>query len=235
MIDKTSLSYWFPMLVSAGIPVPETKILSMSHHAQRDVMAAFDGGSSSGGVESFISEIAIAAEEFGFPFFLRTDHTSGKHNWDRNCAVQSTNVIGERIMGIVEYSEMAGIIGLPWDVWVIREMLPTKPLGFCHRYGNMPICKEFRFFVKDGQMQCVHAYWPMDALRQGGAPDDLDLQELFLLPADPSDIIDLAEAAGRAVPGYWSIDILDTSNGWFVTDMAEAEKSFHWKGCSYAG
>lgn len=28
-----------------------------------------------------------------------------------------------------------------------------------------------------------------------------------------------------------SVDILDTEKGWFVTDMAEADKSFHWEGC----
>jgi hypothetical protein len=27
------------------------------------------------------------------------------------------------------------------------------------------------------------------------------------------------------------VDILETKRGWFVTDMAEAGKSWHWPGC----
>jgi hypothetical protein len=44
-----------------------------------------------------------------------------------------------------------------------------------------------------------------------------------------------AKAAGCAVGGAWSVDILETKRGWFVTDMAEAEKSFHWPECPYKG
>lgn len=33
----------------------------------------------------------------------------------------------------------------------------------------------------------------------------------------------------------WSVDVLETRRGWFVTDMAEAARSFHWPGCEHAG
>jgi hypothetical protein len=46
------------------------------------------------------------------------------------------------------------------------------------------------------------------------------------------EVTDLANAAGRAVGGVWSIDLLETQRGWMVTDMAEAEKSWHeWPDC----
>jgi hypothetical protein len=45
-------------------------------------------------------------------------------------------------------------------------------------------------------------------------------------------LTDLANAAGRAVGGAWSIDVLETRRGWYVTDMAEAASSWHeWPEC----
>jgi hypothetical protein len=42
-IDKTALSYWFPKLVEAGIPVPKTKIVKMPDKAQKVIWKLFDG------------------------------------------------------------------------------------------------------------------------------------------------------------------------------------------------
>ncbi len=34
--------------------------------------------------------------------------------------------------------------------------------------------------------------------------------------------------------GAWSVDLLPTERGWFITDMAIMERSFHWPDCPYA-
>lgn len=229
-IDKTCLSYWFPKLESAGIPVPKTTIIEIPDDVYADVLQIFDGNPPSDIVKTWADMVAVAGEKYGTPFFLRTGQTSGKHYWKGNCFVSDPSRTFENIMGIVEYSEMAGIIGLDWKTWAVREMLPTIPFGVCRAFGDMPVCREFRFFVKDGAVECFHPYWPKNALEQGVATDGMDFDELCRVP-DKAALIDLAEAAGRAVPGHWSIDILETSRGWFVTDMAEAHKSFHWEGC----
>lgn len=40
----------------------------------------------------------------------------------------------------------------------------------------------------------------------------------------------LAKDVSRAVPGFWSVDCLLTSDrGWVVTDMAEGEKSYRYE------
>jgi len=228
-IDKTSLSYWFPKLVEAGLPVPKTKILKMPKEASASIWALFDG-EEGGDIKPFAKAIADAAEEFGFPFFLRTDHTSGKHGWDRACFVPDEASIPSHVAEIAEYSELAGFPGLPWETWVVREMLPTIPFGVCVGYGNMPVCREFRFFVEDERIVCRHPYWPLHALEHGGAPPTLDFDELCRIP-DEAALSALASAAGRAVGGAWSVDILETRRGWFITDMAEAHKSYHWEGC----
>jgi len=231
--DLNALSYWFPKIEAAGLPVPRTVLLEMPKAAQMDIWAAFDGEEGENGgaaLKAFAAQVDAAAASLGYPAFLRTDHTSGKHCWSTNCHLPSPDVVTARLFGVVEYSEMAW---LNWDRWAVRELLPTKPFGVCPGFGNMPICKEFRFFVDDGKVRCWHPYWPKHALEQGDAPVDIDFDALSRMDDEPA-LRALAEAAGRAVGGSWSIDILDTTRGWFVTDMAEASRSFHWEGCEHA-
>lgn len=233
--EKTALSYWFPQIEAAGVPVPRTKIIAMSLEAQKSIWQWFDGKDGTGAEKPFLEELKAAAAEMGFPCFLRTDHTSGKHNWDCCCFLTGADKVPQHIYNLAEFSEIAGgIIGLPWDTWVVREFLPTKPLGVCPSYGNMPICREFRFFVDEGHVRCWHPYWPEFSLEQGGALfENADYDAVSCVDIDEEcGLIALAEKAGRAVGGAWSIDILDTKRGWYVTDMAEAANSWHgWPDC----
>lgn len=239
-MDKTALSYWFPKIEAAGVPVPKTIIIPMPQEVQSYIIETLDGQTVGQGLsESFLSELTEAAGKIGLPCFLRTDHTSGKHQWDKTCFVKDAEDIPLHVLELVEFSECCGIIGLPWGVWVIRELLPTLPVGVCPRYGNMPICKEFRFFVDDGKVRCFHPYWPLESLERGGMEiSDSEIQQRFyseLCAVEDEDYLRwLASAAGSAVGGSWSVDILKTKRGWFVTDMAEAERSFHWEGCEHA-
>lgn len=236
-IDKTALSWWFPRIEAAGLPVPRTKLLKMPHDAAVAIWATFDGKDSPDGgtaMKRFAAEIADAAAEFGYPFFLRTDMTSGKHYWKDTCFIASADIIAQHVFNIAEFSECVDAIGLLWDTWAVREFLSPILLGVCPRYGNMPVCREFRFFVTDGKVQCWHPYWPRHALEDGGAIFDFDYGAMSSLDADTErEFIGIAEAAGRAVGGAWSVDILETRIGWYITDMAEAHKSFHWEGCEH--
>lgn len=235
-IDKTALSYWFPKIEAAGLLVPQTRIVNMPVLAQENLWAWFDGKEGTAdqiaASRAFFGEIRVAAEALGLPCFLRTDYTSDKHEWERTCFLKTVDQIPRHVFAIAEFSEIAGIMGIPWDVWVVREFLPTIPLGICPRYGNMLICREFRFFVDDGAVRCVHPYWPRESLEQGGA--DMAALDYDQLCRWPHELSELAGAAGKAVGGSWSIDILETARGWHITDMAEANKSFHWEGCPNA-
>jgi hypothetical protein len=233
-IDKTALSYWFPKLQSAGLPVPVTTLLAMPVAAQESIWAAFDGKDVNvEAVKEFFGQLGVAAAKIGFPCFLRTDHTSGKHSWNRTCFLTSVDDIPQHVFDLAEYSEIVDLIGLPWDTWVVREFLPTIPLGTCKRYGGMPICREFRFFVDGGSVRCWHPYWPPEAMQQGEASEGLDYEALCRMDNEV-ELSTIAAAAGKAVGGSWSVDILETKRGWMVTDMAEANKSYHWKGCPHA-
>ena len=232
--DRTALSYWFPKLVAADLPVPETAPIPMPARAQEDIWRIFDGKEMTGAAQPFFDTVKSVADLIGYPCFLRTDHTSAKHDWERTCCLDGPDNIAEHVIGIVEYSEMAGLIGLPYSRWVVREILPTRPIGVCPRFGNMPISREFRFFVEDAEIQCWHPYWPREALQQGGADNIESVYEQLCKVEDEGPLLELASAAGEAVGGAWSVDLLETERGWYVIDMAEAEKSFHWEGCEKA-
>lgn len=236
--DPTALSYWFPIVRDAGLPVPRTTILEMPEAAQKAVWGIFDGNApADDSLNDFAAKLAGAAAEFGFPAFLRTDHTSGKHGWDRTCFVADPGNMAQHILEIATYSEMAGLMGLPWDTWVVREFLPTMPIGTAPGYGNMPLCREYRAFAEDGTLGCVHPYWPAFALDQGDVPDAEAAAAALtdISTEDRETIMRLAREATKALGGAWSVDLLQTKRGWFLTDMAEAAKSFHWPGCPNAG
>lgn len=233
-LDKTALSYWFPLIHAAGVPVPKTEIIKMPAAAQEVAWKAFDGqlGGDISPFTEFCRAIETAAEALGYPIFLRTDHTSHKHGWEKTCFVRTAQDVAKHIFRLAEFSEMASLMGIPWDTWAVREFLPIMPVGYF--YDGMPVNREFRFFVDDGKIRCVHPYWPDHALEDGGLNLSPEAYQDLCTPRtdeDAATIERLAQQAGRAVGGSWSIDLLETRRGWFVTDMAEAHKSFHWADC----
>lgn len=144
MIDKTALSHWFPLIEAAGVPVPKTTILKMPKEAQEHIWEAFDGklDGDISAYTGFCRNIEAAAATVGYPFFLRTDHTSGKHQWDKTCFVRFAQDIPKHVFALAEFAEMADLMGLLWDTWAVREYLPILPVGRCPNYGNMPVCRE---------------------------------------------------------------------------------------------
>lgn len=231
--DKTALSYWFPKLVAAGLPVPRTIIVEATSDECLDIGAGIWGEEGDGSAVAFLARLKQAADSIGYPCFLRTDHTSNKHQWEKTCFLQRSSDLVNHVAALAEFSEICDFIGLPYRNWVVREYLPIIPFGSCPRYGNMPVCREFRFFVDNSNIRCIHPYWPMQALKDGGVGTDLDYGALCEFGGDADKLKALAVAAGHAVGGSWSIDILETLRGWYVTDMAEAKKSFHWEGCPH--
>jgi hypothetical protein len=236
-MDKTSLTYWFPLIEKAGLPVPKTEILTMPLESQAYIWMAFDcrGKGEAAPVEPFYDDLKAAARRMGLPCFLRTAQTSAKHSWKRTCFLESIEKIRQHVFEIAEFSVCADMMGLDWSTWVVRELLPTIPYGRCPNYEDFPVCKEFRYFVKEGKVICSHPYWPLESLEDGGwepdAPMDVAYADLCSSSGSENELVALAEKAGAAVGGSWSIDILETEKGWYVTDMAEAYKSFHWEDC----
>ncbi len=229
MNDKNDLAYWFPIIELAGLPVPKTKLVRITTEAEEEIWGVFDG-KKQGNARPFFDALETVANEIGYPCFLRTGETSHKHAWKETCFLQSAKDIPQHVFNLAEFSEMADLFGLSWKNWAVREFLPTKPHGICPRYGDFPICKEFRFFVEDETVKCFHPYWPLFTLEDGGADKSLDYETLCKMDNE-QELKSLASRAGNAVGGAWSVDILETTRGWYVTDMAMAKSSYHWGGC----
>jgi len=230
-MDRNCLSYWFPLIRDAGLPVPRTEVVPTELN-----LFGVLGGDPPAGWHSFLAELRSACERIGLPAFLRTGQGSGKHKFDRCCNLRKIEYLAQHVYNLLDWSCTVDMLGLATNVWAVREMLPVEPLAVLPGYGNMPVVREWRLFVRDGKVQCRHPYWPLDALAQG-MTDPAGAEVLFKALARSSPEIDaectrLAEWAGQAVGGgYWSVDVLEARGKLYVTDMALGERSFHWPEC----
>lgn len=237
--DKNCLSYWFPRLESAGLPVPKTKIV----RTEIRLVQLLDGELPEGW-SGFLGSLLGAVAAIGLPCFLRTGMGSGKHNWKNCCCVTDAELLGQHVRNLIEWSECVDMFGLPYDVWAVREMLPVKPLAIAEAYGNFPMVKESRCFVGGGKVLCKHPYWPRGAVWEGFMrhgetnfkEDEIErvAKELQTFePGEQRSINLLSSEVAKAFKddGEWSVDLLQTDRGWYVTDMAEAGRSFHWEDC----
>lgn len=239
-IDKNCLSYWFPPIEAAGIAVPETRIV----RTELDLTLLIENGLMRGsprgtGVSDFLGDLRRAADLIGFPVFLRTGHGSGKHHWVNTCYVAEAGCLGDHVHNLVEWSCTVGTFGLPTNVWAVREMLPTSPVFTAFR--GMPICREFRVFVDGPEVVCIHPYWPelalLDGFRPLEEPDGFNKKYRAmcdLRKEEREEIGLMASVAGKTLGGKWSVDLIETERGWYLTDMAEAHRSYHWEGCPEA-
>ena len=246
-MDENCLSYWYPKIKDLpGIKTPRTAIIKCD--CVDALMSAMDGpkhDTPAAGArrQVLFDAIHAEAEKIGYPVFLRTGHTSGKHDWNRTCFLPSREAIPQHVLSIVDYSGCVDIIGLPCDIWVVRELLPTKPAF--HAFDGMPICREFRCFGRDGACECAHPYWPEAAIfrprprsvRDKPLPNigwQAALAEMSTLTFIEETGLRAATAqVTKALGGYWSVDWLQTASGeWYLTDMAKGEQSFHWPGCA---
>lgn len=244
--DKTCLSYWFPRIEKAGLPVPLTHWTGIGREGWRNLMNSLDkpprrNSDLEHGHNALIWLADWIAEKGSLvclPFFLRTGQTSGKHQWTDTCFVNTLDQkeIAKHIMAIVEYSEMADMIGLACDVWVVRQFIKTAPI--CLAYRGMPVNREWRFFVEGGRITHTQFYWPKRSVKQG-SPQALpgkaldwqaDLARIGTLDSVTRTRLErLSLDAAQACEEDYSIDWLQDADGnWLLTDMAEAARSFRY-------
>lgn len=229
--DRTRLSWWFPKIPS-DILVPETIIIPYDGDNLINVL----DGELPLGFSALRIDIVNAGDQLRWPFFLRTDYLSGKHDWKDTCYVSRSNKVQCHMINLIENSAMADIIGFPTDYWIARKLIPTKPTFFAF-HGDMPIVKERRYFVQDDKVVCHHPYWPSEAF-DSTVVSALNYEELldemnFESHEEVDLLSGLSSKVGAALGGAWSIDWLwsEDEGEWYLTDMAEAGQSYHWSGC----
>lgn len=253
MFQRACLSNWFPKLARSGVDVPRTEIVTTKVELWRRLDPKEHVPR---GYRTFIDELLDAAQRVGgLPCFLRTGHGSGKHDWMDTCflalnedeemmaAVEGrpcaeNGSVMRHVQALVEWSESVDMIGLPTNVWVVRELLPL--LSTFTTYNNMPVAREYRIFIENGRRCCGHPYWPKEAVERGNPPDsdwEAKYEQLFSLTL--SELAAL-ERVGDIVAkmfandGAWSLDVAQHEDGrWFAIDMAPAAVSWHWPGCPH--
>lgn len=238
--DKNALSFWFPQISDIGIPVPETEIIQVENDlglVAELVDLPDDIRSDYMWVGMEISR--IARQRFGYPIFLRTGHLSAKHQWDKSCFVKSGADIRRAMFTLIETSQIAQICDpLPTDEWVVRRFIELET--HFTAFEGMPVAKEFRVFIRPGEVVCRHPYWPIEALVDAPNITSPDwrykwLNELTWLTKEDSDTINLyAQMVADTMDGNWSVDFAKALDGkWYLIDMADAAQSYHEKECEH--
>jgi hypothetical protein len=220
------LSHWYPKLEKTGVKTPKTLIT----RTDLPLMNALEGQEIPG-VEALFTELDNLAVTLGYPCFLRTGQGSAKHYWEDTCFLKSKEDIPKHVVELVEWSCLVHIMGLPYDVWVVRELLETAP--HFHAFKNMPITRERRFFIDKGKIIGQIPYWPAGAFEDAlHKPDDWreKLREMNDLPSDDEAYLhDETFEVAHEFEGPWSVDWLQVKNGdWYCIDMAVGPMSYGW-------
>jgi len=220
--DPASIAYWYPRLKDLDIPTPETVIVDASGVELWDLI---DGKTPKGFIE-FVKRIEKAAENIGgFPIFLRTGHTSGKHGYAATCRVPAAWSLPARIARLVDESGAADVLGLPVDTWAVRQLLELDALFLA--FEDLPIAPEFRVFIDHGAIACVHPYWPEEAIRKPNLREWRELLRDAYANTDTKSIRELAARVADGFDDYWSVDFAPSKGQWFVIDMAPGARSWH--------
>lgn len=228
--NRNCISYWLPKLVELGIPVPETRL----HEVEvDDLWSMADGKGPGQDVHRLIKDLKQSGTELGYPAFLRTGYTSGKHDWLDHCFVSGENDLNvNRIYRLFEFNEIGP--GLPAEVWALRKFLRPRAWFNAFRQGT-PITTETRTFVRDGKCHFWHPYWPPHAI-EGHNPTVANWRELLAQShaesiAGHAEVCEMSAEISKSFDGGWSIDwLLDQDQGWVLIDMAMEATSFKWKG-----
>lgn len=155
------LSYWFPKLLAASVPVPRTEIV----RTETPLVELLDGREPDG-FKALLDRLHAAALAVGgYPVFLRTGHGSGKHDWPQTCHVPARADLRRHVANLVAWGHLVDLLGLPTAVWAVREYVALDA-GFT-AFGGLPVARERRYFIAGGQVLCHHPYWPADAIREG--------------------------------------------------------------------
>lgn len=156
---RNSLLFWFPKISKLEIPVPKTIWVKFPPGLGRQLVS--DGNTED--FKPYLKKIEKQAEKLGYPVFIRTDMASDKHGWQKAAFVRKKADLLDHVFATIEHNEMAGMLGLNYQAIVIREFLELD-WRFRAFHGNMPVAKERRYFVKDGQVLCRHPYWIPEAI-----------------------------------------------------------------------
>lgn len=159
--DYNSLLYWFPKIKEIkDLNIPKTYYIEFPRN-----LGTSDEKFKYLNRKDIKEQVYKFCDKLGYPLFVKTDFFSGKHNWKKTCFVSQKEDLYPHIFNIFEMSDCVSIIGLPIFAIVFRKYIPLYS-NFKFFHGELPISKERRFFIKDGNIQCKHPYWFSDVFKK---------------------------------------------------------------------
>lgn len=237
--DRNSMCHWWPLVKDLPIPMPETIIVEIGDELKQfyyDVMDLFGAPEGTKLPDpAWMADIERAADALGYPVFMRTDECSGKHDWERTCFVATREGVRNHVFAVCGANEEADILGLPYRAIVVRKYIEPAA-AFTAFWGKLPIGRERRYFVRYGQVQCRHSYWPEEALSSPSVEDWRErLRELNAQSAGEEQLLrGYAEQIAARLEGYWSVDFMCSAEPrWYFIDAALGDDSWH-PDCEYA-
>lgn len=216
--------YWYPKIKDLSIPQPKTEFVLTDEHW----WDYLDGRKFS---KKDISTLKKAMAKMGYPVFMRTDLSSGKHAYLKSCYVGSRRDVEKNLFGLIEQNALRDLF---FSTIIIREFIY---LDYRFKaFGGLPIAIERRYFIIDGKVACHHPYWIEDAIRFYKESKQWEntlwkrsLQELNTESEIEVTILsNYAKMIAEVLDGNWSIDFAKGKDGcWWLIDMALAEESWH--------
>ena len=160
--NQNSMFYWWPLV--KDLPVPQPRTVMVRHEGAFKGRLSYDpiDGKPDEYFNEMLEKVKVAAAELGYPVFIRSDGTSNKHDWKNSCYVESEDQLQGHICNILEFTAMV-MMGPSFMGIAVREFLELD-WAFKSHYGEMPVAREFRMFVREGTLECWHPYWPPSAI-----------------------------------------------------------------------
>lgn len=225
-VNITSMNYWYPKVQELGIPLPKTKILLEKDPFKWYVYLDENMPSDE------INTIIQAANEIGYPLFMRSDLNSGKHDFKNTCYVPDSMTIFKNLYGLLEDN---AIKDQPITSIVLREYI--EPAWEFKAFNGLPIAPERRYFVSCGEVVCHHAYWCEDSIefwnnqRQPNNWKDVLAEMNEETELEIELLTGYAEKVAHALLEHeLSVDFMKARrNGgeWILIDIASAIQSWH--------
>jgi hypothetical protein len=237
--DLNSIFAWYP-LVKDVVPTPRTVLIPQVGNFDHNEALAYGRPSKDPEMRRIVDEACKAAKSLGgYPIFIKSDQLANKHSWVESCFIDSDAQMEKGIKNILEFTLML-MFGPDFGGLAVREFLELD--WKFHAFEGMPVAREFRFFVKNGSVQCRHPYWFPSCLRNIDCEDWMPkLREMQRLnPEEKALLDDYALKISKAVEplnapdNYWSLDFcIDKKGKWWFTDMATGLESFHYTSCEF--
>lgn len=250
---QNSMLYWYPRITDAitdlpAIDTPDTLFVDIERINIHEVVQEADEPLTDAKIDSLAQcpanwsddLVKQAADELGYPAFIRTDTDSAKHDMTDGSKIRTNTIeeVHDTVDALIRATANNGGLGPRFNCLAVREWIDID--ASFEAFGGTPIGPEIRVFVRDGDVDCHHFYWPFNnpAEHNITGTDDVAASVAALEETTEQAMNDsLREAAAHIsthLDGYWSLDFaLTTDDTWHIIDAARGDDSWHPDACEH--